>query len=69
MTRSKLWLAAFFSLLMLGMAAPAYADDSTTLRPLDNLEVVMIIVGLAALVIIGYVYAARGSANSRDDEE
>ena len=54
---------------MLGMAAPAYADDSTTLRPLDNLEVVMIIVGLAALVIIGYVYAARGSANSRDDEE
>jgi hypothetical protein len=53
---------------MLGAAAPAYAQETAELRPLDSWEVVLIIVGLAALLLIGFVYSARGRGNSRDEE-
>ncbi len=63
-----LLLACTLAVLLIAGSPVAAQGTTTSVRAPDNIEVILGILGLAALVIIGFVYWAR-SISGPDEED
>ena len=62
-----LLLACTMAVLFIARSSIAAQGTTTAVRPPDNVEAILAVLGIAAVVLIGFVYTVR--TNSGPDEE
>ena len=71
MVRLKAFLAVCMTAVVFfaGSSIVVQAQGTTTtVRPLDNVEAILAVLGIGAVVLIGFVYTVRASSGPNEDD-